>query len=267
MPITTVEASSLATLLEATRDVCTRFGKKEYWFRGHAVADWKLVPAVHRNFGRLAEISLTNRFVLGAPTRYQNCPGTGEWGDWICLMQHFGLPTRLLDWTRSLLTAAFFATSYEKKSGPGVVWILSPSALNKIHSDTEGVFLASGNAIREIMSPAILPDYPATNKVAAMMGREIDMRMAIQLGAFTIHGDPTPLEMTEMAEKLLGKILIPENAKERIEEELWVCGVRRSTLFPDLSNFAQELMMSPHIPRSEVNLKLAMQPSPLPQPD
>lgn len=75
----------------------------------------------------------------------------------------------------------------------------------------------------------------------AAVGQDVDMRMTIQQGTFTIHGDATPLEERSGAWDFLAKFIIPEEAKDTFREELWVLGVRRSTLFPDLGNLAEDL--------------------------
>jgi len=35
-----------------------------------------------------------------------------DW-EWMALSQHYGLPTRMMDWTTSILVAAFFACEHE----------------------------------------------------------------------------------------------------------------------------------------------------------
>jgi hypothetical protein len=51
------------------------------------------------------------------------------WG-WLFMMQHYGVPTRLLDWSREALVALLFAlgeaVNDEERNHDKVVWLLDP---------------------------------------------------------------------------------------------------------------------------------------------
>src|SRR5437879_4467926 len=67
------------------------------WFRGMACESWELLPSVYRKFTLNREHMMFEQFRLQAPSRYGQCPQWDDLAAWICLMRHYGLPTRLLD--------------------------------------------------------------------------------------------------------------------------------------------------------------------------
>src|SRR5262245_8791541 len=105
---TTVDCPTWAALVE-------EFNKLKGWiFRGHASAKWTLKNTLERRTPPGESRSVFERFVVHQFKRRahhylasHHLPKKD--GDWIALMQHFGAPTRLLDFTRSPFVAAYFA--------------------------------------------------------------------------------------------------------------------------------------------------------------
>ncbi|WP_139070512.1 FRG domain-containing protein, partial [Aliivibrio fischeri] len=127
------------------------------------------------------------------------------------LMQHHGLPTRLLDWSESALVALYFAlTSEPEADGNRGVWYLEPGELNKLTTDRKEVYCPAGIIANKFevsggkilnfdkyLPPNLTPldedlDYPDF-PLAIYASRNIK-RIANQTGCFTVHGaDPSSI--------------------------------------------------------------------------
>lgn len=239
------ESNCIADLLENARLAESRLGA-QVWFRGHANRHWRLVPGAHRRHPIL-ESQMANHFRMRAPALYARCPDHRDYAGWLPLMQHYGLPTRLLDWTESAAVAAFFAVTPSANSEHGTIWILSPGHLNS-QSIGDSVPFLSHDSLRSIIEAAYVPQdgvssvaqSSVTSQVVAAIGPRSDSRMAAQLGNYTIHGTRLPLEEHQRSSDFLARTIIPESAKARIADELSILGIRLTALFPDLAHLAQE---------------------------
>lgn len=182
------------------------------WWRGHSVSTWKLCPSVLREdgFGDNYESNIAQHFMLGAQARYPDCPDIKDAASWLFLMQHYGLPTRLLDWTGSILIATYFAVRDEEHHNQdGAVWAIVGSFLNE---DQVGkrMFLAPTNEHASRLFHEVYGEQlgEPSNRIVATNSFQSDVRMMVQLSEFTLHGVATPIEELPNKEKILMRFTI-----------------------------------------------------------
>ena len=222
------------------------------WFRGQADKSWKLKPRIFRALPAIQhpgyEPSLLNTFANGAPARHANCPAHEDHISWLILAEHYGLPTRLLDWTQSILTAAYFAVGHEEDGAAdrdAAIWALNPCHLNE--KQTKFCFILGANS--DSAKPCAANAFSDARrqeeegkKILALLPVESDARIQAQQSVFTIHGVSDALEeVLGEDERTLYKFVIPASSKEYLRVALTVLGIRQSILFPDLQNLAEDI--------------------------
>lgn len=123
----------------STLDDLERFAKnhKGWLFRGHRCPEWKLETSLERASRRCGqdeaeyEKAVWGEFRRHAHSYLQRVPADSDTFEWLALMQHYGAPTRLLDFTYSFWIALFFA--FEEANEDCAVVALNPSSLAKNH--------------------------------------------------------------------------------------------------------------------------------------
>ena len=145
------------------------------WWRGQPEPK-PLIAGVFRlnpsKFPPTFEQNLALQFMSRAPMRHANCPAHRDYAAWLFLMQHYRVPTRLLDWTESALFATFFAV--EDKSSPvGELWVLNPVVLNQTQLGTAYLSVPEDPRV-EPMFVGAFAQHAYSGHIVAVGVREVD---------------------------------------------------------------------------------------------
>jgi len=237
---------TLTDLASVSRVMAAAYDKFEHqpWWRGHGLSSWNLVPTVHREPRQPPpyESNIALKFAQRAPTRHLKCPAPGDLAPWLFLMQHYRLPTRLLDWTESPLIALFFAVADPTQKGnDGALWALDPYQMNRFEFGAAAIAQPGHPQASALISRAYSGTEPDFEEVAAILTGEVDLRMMVQLSGMTIHGSPTPLNDRPKIKECLMKFTIPADSKDFLQLQLARLGIRARNLFPDLEHLAADL--------------------------
>lgn len=231
------EAKNLGELLDAAHTAEKHFGGAQVWFRGHVRREWRLVPSAYRRHPIL-ESQMANHFRHRA-SGLGRCPPHRDYARWLPLMRHYGLPTRLLDWSESICVAAYFAHTAQAPNKEGIVWIIAPGKLN-VHSIGDFIPFLTHQQVMPIVEAAFTVTEYDLPIVATLAPRD-DPRMLAQIANFTIHGNRLSLEEHTNTDGFLARVAIPASAQDRMGYDLSVAGMRMSNLFPDLEHLATEI--------------------------
>jgi len=218
------------------------------WYRGHTDQSWKLESGYERLKKPPKEISLVNEFRQNANFLLDKHTPQNDF-DWLILMQHYGVPTRLLDWSESPLVSLYFAVISESRGSrqkDGALWVLEPGKLNKntnsmddpyIPAFEEDEYMADFQTIKydSGTSAGLMP-------IAAIATRN-NPRIQAQLGTFTISRSKIPIEEVGDRSHVI-KYTIPKESKAEIAEELKLLGLGKFQIFPELSSIGEKIKES-----------------------
>ena len=153
---------------------------------------------------------------------------TNEW-DWLALMQHHGMATRLLDWSINPLAGLWFAVQKPAiNDAPGVVWVFNPSEQDFVDTSSRS-------------SP-----YEGS-RTRVFQPNHVTQRIVSQSGWFTVHKYMegkrkfVALEKNRAYKNALTKLLIPAKSFADMRYQLDRFGVNASSMFPSLDGLCQNI--------------------------
>ncbi len=227
------EVNGISNLAKILNDVS--MFKKEYgtvWFRGHNDARYKLNSGLYRISTELSKIREAENNIFNCFINYGDsyCSRFYENKEWnsIFLMQHYGMYTRLLDWTDSFITALYFAIKNKKIGNKACIWMIAPIQLNNKCKN----LYQQGNENRYdnigLLTVDTLPDRIKNYKSYfeghveidsfAIVPRRSNDRLLSQNGFFTVQGTKgIPLEEEYSTE--LNRLMVKIPLKDEILEE------------------------------------------------
>lgn len=239
------------------------------WYRGHGMADsFVLKPTLYRHPKRADLESLLNletelvSTFMSHHLLHSFSAGVDQSGKMNTLfyMQHYGVPTRLLDWTNNPLIALYFAVSdarIDKSTGQypeaAAVWVLDATSWNVTALD--GLRPARGalNSADQNLE-SYIPRSPWTasdrkgmySEPVAISGGANTQRMLAQRGVFTMFGSDIRgmdelYETNEYPDGCLTKLVIPPGQISPVLGTLHAMGYTDSVAYPDLHGLALEL--------------------------
>jgi len=156
-------------------------------------------------------------------------PERRHYADWelLAIAQHWGMPTRLLDWTANALAGLWFAVSKgppKKRTDYGVVWVIDgPNERDISHG--HNIF--------------------ALDKTCFFQPPHVDLRIVAQSSWFSIYRHNRtkylPLEKQSRYANNVTTLTVLPDRFEPLRKELRLLGVHHASLFPDLYGLGKDI--------------------------
>lgn len=266
--------ASVATFIQRIKAIESRKGYTLF-YRGHSDDSYESIPSVFRKAEQgessatyaSQEDGLFKNMIMQCPQDFFGCSSTLEY---LVKMQHYGLPTRLLDLTSNPLVALYFAccSHYGKggKNGEILVYEVPDEEIKFFNSDTAAVignlskmprnfefqkdrgrFLHEIQAEKPYFKDLINIDH--LSSVQCVKAKLDNRRITQQSGAFFIFG--MGKDITEPAEIPYSYICkrdntpvsigVSQTGKKQILAELSELSISEATLFPEIDSVARHL--------------------------
>ena len=245
-------------------------------YRGVVDYDHSLTPSILREDGPAGQEHSLIRMVMAAYPSEFISDNTAL--DVLVRMQHFSIPTRLLDVTLNPLVALYFATADYKdphrKDGAVVICNVRREYIKYFDSDTVSCLsnyakldseMKKDIELEAVMSGGDLCAFnesASTKRLLHLIRQEkhgfdpeinpdhIDRvylvkpkmnnnRILAQSGAFFIFGSRKTISEPNDVVGIFDRVVIPRAAKEEIQSQLSVINVNKKSLFPDIESSAE----------------------------
>jgi hypothetical protein len=249
--IKTKTISSVSSFIETIGKNITEWSNhsSDIWYRGVASHKYSLLPGV-----KWRKIKANRQLSQDFLTHYDAYTDTSPEGPWetYALMQHYGLPTRLLDWSKSPLIALYFALeeSNDIPNNRRYVWMIYPHDLNESSIDDAFVHCTKATNKYDNYLPwplknqhtmdSSIPEQPIAVTVPLT-----NRRMLSQQGCFTVHGKENhPIEhyYRNFGSEKIFKFIIKEEKRKSLRKELFSLGFKEDDVYQDLNSLSERII-------------------------
>ncbi len=211
------------------------------FYRGQASSFWELDSSLTREKNFLTkEKDLYYEILSLKPDEFSNDDSVYER---LITMQHYGMPTRLMDLTRNPLVAMFFACNNKELSyQDGAIYMFTPKADELLNFEDEHLKCLRSYYAGE----SDFENDDLINQVRYIRGIAKNQRISNQSGDFLFVGN-VENKITEIEEKLERIIVIDAKAKKVLLELLEKLNMHGGSVYPDLthmSNYIKDKYMN-----------------------
>jgi len=261
-----------------------------WYFRGQSNSTWELSSTMERIGNIYSEILFPEKdeagFIFELKRRAHHYlahpPADNDSLEWLSILQHYGCPTRLLDFTHSFYVAAFFAV--ETAEEDSAIWAINHKSINNSLASkldlktTPQMSLYDENSRNINLVQQYIGQEKRSNKLVVDVEPIIlTERLSIQQGLFMFPLDGhsrfmdnlfssfditrkqfeesviNPIKSDDVTDEQISsasliKIILPHGCSETVIHDLKKMNITAATLFPGLDGFARSLRIRLHLP-------------------
>ncbi len=254
----THQIGAVQSLSKELRAIHEKHPNKVLFYRGHCDDSYEIKPSIYRKVEYLKkEDRLFHEIQCKCTHEFQQCRSNL---DKLVKMQHYSLPTRLLDVTSNPLVALYFAANEcQDKKGSLLVFVLDPSDV--YYADAPEVTILANLALlpfeadvetdegKKLLihringdtSNAYLGDVRLCNTVLCVKPYLNNTRIIRQSGAFLIFGMGNKKEKMADSNIEYYELKIPGDKKDKVMKDLEFLDINKATLFPDIDHVSDYL--------------------------
>lgn len=269
-----VEKTDLTTLVGSVKTFLQKLEQIKYseeealFFRGHADFRYSPTPSIYRDSSWIKnEDKLFRELILRCPNDFAQVNSTFQT---LVKMQHYSLPTRLLDITTNPLIALFFACTSAEENGEVLVFKTPKTEIKYYDSDTASIlsnlsklkhdlkFEKIGTRTLESLAREVRKEksnfesnikQSDLNSVICVKPMLDNPRIIKQDGAFLLFGinqkEPGPADIPKnFIPSDTERLIINNKEKNRILSQLELLGISNGTIFPEIENVASHIKKS-----------------------
>ena len=271
-----MEISHVSQFIQFVEDANSKYRRNQHFiYRGESKNKYRLLPSIFRKTdgangtdiypSKNAEIKILTEFMTEAAGLINNL-SVDDLFRWVEYAQHFGSPTRLMDWTSNPLVALYFACSANQKED-GRIYILNSLGYHLLTGE-KNVNQMDCKIIKEEARKMIWDKEYTFPYPVLFQPHYFDKRMFAQSSKFMVWGykkdplddliieleadgkkkaitkylDPCGVEIEcEEEIEILTEIQIKGENKVQLQRELDNIGINQATLFPGLDGIGRSI--------------------------
>ena len=278
-PITITNVQSFLNAIDALKETYSNSVplSTPFLYRGIGNETYSLLPGIfrplegnregndrHHSYGKNTELDILQEFKSQAssyPVKISDKTNLFEWAE---LAQHYGVPTRFLDWTENPLVSLYFACS-SNQDNDAAIWVLHKENYHNFickNENSKNIFIDNKLAINELFSviketnddstvlfeyPLIYTPYYFEQRMSAqaswfmVWGKNHSDLMSIidQNHLMTVDSKQKRKLITTADDPFICKFIIKSNQKHNILRQIDTLGINAKTLFPGLEGIGK----------------------------